>query len=221
MSGTPFFITGAACRLKVNNKTMAYATDLQYTIRVEHALPRLLGMYEAYTQEATGYYVNGSFTVIRYVNGLNKLLTTNGAGSPDGTVNSGNGIGTWGPPKGFNGASIVATAGLGGGAGLLSAATGGRNDTLNNAAKIGGRIDKSFDPSGLAGLEGFTIEVIQKSIGNSEGVFARLRNCRITGSDFRVTKRGVATQTFTFQACYADEDSFVAGSSSAGHNLIG
>lgn len=194
---SPFFIVGASCKIKVNEVVLAYATDLSYSIRVAHALPKVLGTYEANQQEPLGYSVTGSFTVIRYTRGLKSALEKHGGEAPDGVAEQGNGVGSWLQP----------------GAAKQNNATVGLTKST--------RADLSLDPGSLYNSMGFTIDVIQKSKDGMEGIIARLRNCRIISSDFRLTKRGLAMQTFTFQACYADEDSFMATESGNGQFITG
>jgi hypothetical protein len=201
----PFFVTGANAKIKVNGVTMALCTDVTYSIRVNHAAPHVLGVFEAFTQEPLTYSVSGSFTVIRYISGLKDFL----GNSPDSVSDLGNGIGTWGPEAGVK--QLVGSSGL---------------DPQTRA-------DQSMDPSKLHTPMAFDIEIQQKANGVSAikqgerlngqvatGILTLLRGCRITGSDFRLTKRGVAMQTFTFQACYADEDSFKASDSGVGQTTF-
>jgi len=94
MSGVkPFFLTGANAKIKVNGRTLAYCTNLSYSVRVEHATPTVLGMYEASSVEPIGYTVTGQFSVIRYIADV-----ANGVAgkNPNGVRNHGNGIGNWG-----------------------------------------------------------------------------------------------------------------------------
>lgn len=90
----PFFFTGARAKIKVNNKTLAYATNISYSVDVNHAAPTLLGMYEASSVEPLSYKVNGEFTIIRYVSGVPDANVINTADKE-----TGNGIGNW---KSFN-----------------------------------------------------------------------------------------------------------------------
>jgi hypothetical protein len=87
----PFFITGANCKIKLNNKTVAFATDLSYSIQIITQTPKILGLYEGSSVEPLGYSVSGSFTVIRYV----KNAASNIASVPDHVSNKGNGIGSF------------------------------------------------------------------------------------------------------------------------------
>lgn len=198
-SQVPFFITGASAKLKLNGLTLAMCTDVAYSIRVKHAAPHVLGVFEAFTQEPLTYEVSGSFTVVRYTRHLKDFLNSEGFKTPDGVDNRGNGVGSWGPSSGID---------------TIAASLGGNS--------FGGtsRADQSFDPSKLHTPLMFDIEIHQKSANGETGIIARLRNCRLTGSDFKMIKRGLALQTFTFQACYADEDSFNANASGVGQVLI-
>jgi hypothetical protein len=87
----PFFITGATAKIKVNDLNLAFCTNVSYSVTVNHATPRVLGMFEPTSVEPLSYLVTGSFSVIRYaadaVSGI-------GAGI-NGVERSGNGIGSW------------------------------------------------------------------------------------------------------------------------------
>ena len=89
----PFFLTGANAKIKVNGKTLAYCTDISYSVKVNHATPTVLGMYEPSSVEPLGYSVTGSFSVIRYVADVSNEISGK---HPVGTKNEGNGIGNWG-----------------------------------------------------------------------------------------------------------------------------
>jgi hypothetical protein len=196
MSGqTPFFITGASAKIRLNGVVLAFCTDVTYSIRVKHNQQYILGMFEPQSLDPQSYEVSGSFTIIRYARHLQSFLAKQGFPSPNGVTDSGNGVGEWGPKKG-----------------KIASSLGGNS--------FGGkaRVDQSFDPSKLHVPQGFDIEVCQTSVGGETGVIARLRNCRLTGSDFRLVKKGLAQQTFTFKAVYADEDTFSANSSGIGQN---
>lgn len=88
----PFFLTGANAKIKVNNKTVAFCTDISYSVQVMHQTPKVLGMYEGTSVEPIGYSVSGSFRVIRYV----KNAVSDVGSTPSGTKNSGNSIGEFG-----------------------------------------------------------------------------------------------------------------------------
>jgi len=231
MSGVkPFFITGANAKIRVNDKTLAFCTDLSYSVAVLTQTPKILGMYEGSSVEPLGYTVSGSFTVIRYA----KDAKANIGNAPKGTAvnDAGNGVGNWGGVWGGTVGDILARNGVG-------------ND---------GRANEALDPSKFANSTTFDIEVYQKTPnggenqgadailgraigsiidtlgggnnlfgsgpGNAIGV-AKIRNCRITQADFNLTKKGTATQRFSFVALYVDEDSFVADFSGQGQHFQG
>lgn len=89
-----FFLSGAKAKIVVNNKTLAYATDLSYSVSVNHATPTVLGMYEPTSVEPLGYMVTGQFSVVRYIADID----TNGVRNVA-QKEVGNGIGNW---KSFN-----------------------------------------------------------------------------------------------------------------------
>src|ERR1035437_8789761 len=210
MAGTkPFFISGANAKVKVNGKTLAFCTDLSYSIQVLTQTPKILGMYEGSSVEPLGYTVSGTFTVIRYA----KDAKSNIGGKPPWGIaanDAGNGIGNWG-------------AAWGGGIGDFLAANGVGND---------GRVNEDLDPSKLANGTTFDIQVYQKIKGNNRNTtqfldvqaaqglqtltgnitgnvlehsddllgVANIRNCRITQADFNISKKGAAIQRFNFVA---------------------
>ena len=226
----PFFITGANAKIRVNTLTLAYATDVQYSIRVEHAAPHVLGVFEAFSQDPLSYKVSGSFSIIRYTRGLKNYIDQTGGQSalaqfldknvskgalqgavfgnqnstslgdtPPGVSDKGDGVGAWKPNNGI--ATITGS--------IAGSTFGGPT-----------RADQSFDPSKLWAPVAFEIEICQTAAGNEVGTIARFRGCRLTGSDFKLNRRGVAVQTFTFQACYADEDTFNASASGVGQTVV-
>jgi hypothetical protein len=232
MSGIkPFFITGANAKIKVSGKTMAFCTDISYSVQVLTQTPKILGMYEGSSVEPLGYSVSGSFTIIRYAKDAKANI--GGSKHPFGVNDHGNGVGNWGGVWGNNVGDFFARNGIG-------------ND---------GRANEALDPSKFANGTTFDIEIYQKtpqqsganqgvdaivgraiqntidilgggnniagnSAGDTVGV-AKIRNCRITQADFQMTKKGAATQRFNFTALYVDEDAFVADFSGQGQQFQG
>ena len=190
----PFFLTGANAKIRVNNRTLAYCTNLSYSVQVNHATPRVLGMYESTGIEPLSYTVTGSFTVVRYM----AEATDNIEGkNPHGADEGGNGIGNWGP----DGLSKRLAAGF-------------------NTGAPDGRAYDSLNPVKLDKATGFEIYVYQKLPSGDLMSAARIREARITRADFSLGVRSAATQTFQFTAVYADEDSFLADFSGRGQNLV-
>jgi hypothetical protein len=185
----PFFLTGANAKIKVNGVTLAFATNLSYSVRVEHATPTVLGMYEPSSIEPLSYMVTGQFTVIRYVADVADKIK-----GISGVSDRGNGVGAW-----------------------------GKKGNLNNPVKrifdpTDGRAYESFDPSKLEVASRFSIEVFQKTNGETQSV-SRIRDARIVQSDFTISQKAAATQTFNFTALYLDEDSFLADFSGTGQQF--
>ena len=193
----PFFLTGANAKINVNGKTMAYCSDVSYRIEVAHAAPTLLGMYEPASLEPLSYKVSGSFSIIRYMRDVKDYMKSEGYSVPKGVSDSGNGIGS------------------------MSSTNPARRTIYGND----GKLHEAFDPSILSLAVRFEIEIYQKlprQKKSGEDVLApvaRLRDCRIVVSDFALNKRSVAIQRFSFQAIYADEDSFYADFSGFGQQF--
>lgn len=194
----PTFITGANAKVRVNDKTLAFCTDLSYSVQVLTQTPKVLGMYEGSSVEPLGYTVSGSFTVVRYAKDVKSSVQ--GGNNPQGLAgnDAGNGVGNWGGVWGNGAGDFLARSGVG-------------ND---------GRANEALDPSRFSNGVTFDIQVYQKTPTGDIGV-ANIRNVRITQADFSLTKRGAAMQRFNFVALYADEDSFVADFSGIGQQFNG
>ena len=234
MSGiTPFFLTGANAKIVLNNQTVAFATNVSYRITVRHASPRVLGRYEVEAHEPLTYDVEGSLTVIRYSRGFKSL-----GGAPADTEQKGNGIGSYGSQT---------IGGLVGSAIGLPSADGqfdGRADEAFNPSrffqskmfnieirqKIPTESHNSTTARNLANtLTGGAANVLTGLVtgaaqgttntGDTEASIILLRDCRMEVLDFKLTKRGVAEQTFTFKARYADDDTYIARKSGVGQEL--
>lgn len=189
----PFFVTGANCKLKVNGVTLAFAMDLSYSVSIPHARVRNLGSFETNSFEPLSYDVNGSFTIVRYVDNLKSKLENLGLAAPNDVSNLGNGIGSWTTLR-DNSARGILIGGLGNG--------------------VDGRADRSLNPASLQDGVTFDIEVYQRMPnGDSLGI-ARMRNVRIVSMSSSISKRSNMMQTFQFVAQFLDEDSFLADASS-------
>ncbi len=188
----PFFITGSNCKIKVNGVTLAYATNFSYSVSIPHARPKNLGSYESNSLEPLSYDVNGSFDVIRYVDGLKSKMEKLGYSVPNGVSDLGNGLGGWSP--------LV-------GKGMGSALFSNGND---------GKAHESLNPSRLQDAITFDIEIYQKLPDGKVTGVARVRSARIVAMNASLQKRGVMVQSFQFIAQYLDEDSFVADASTVG-----
>lgn len=194
----PFFLTGANAKIKLNGKTMAFVTDLTYAVEVPHAAPTLLGNYEPTSLEPLAYKVKGSFTLLRYINGVAESLRDQGFKTPSGVNDQGNGVGAWGPSGGNGITDFLARNGI------------GSND---------GQAQRALNPADFDNSVRFDIEIYQKVAGGGQCAVARLKDCRINLANFSISKKSPAMQAFSFQAIYADEDSFVTSMSGEGQQF--
>jgi hypothetical protein len=195
MSGVkPFFLTGAVAKIKLNGVTLAYCTNITYSVMVKHAESKVLGMYESTSIEPLSYSVGGGFSVIRYIA---DVKTNNGGKAVQGTSDKGNGLGYWGEESN---AGSRFFAGL-------------------NPSGADGRAYDNLNPAKLDKATGFDIEIFQKLENGKTQSVAKIRGARITKADFSLQKKSAAMQNFTFSAIYVDEDSFIADTSGLGQNL--
>jgi hypothetical protein len=132
----PFFITGANAKVRVNKKTLAFCTNVSYSVEVRHATPRVLGMYEPTSVEPLSYIVTGSFSVIRYAaDAKDKIKGAN----PNSVQSTGNGIGTWGEQSYFD-----------------KLKSGLKSPSTDN------RVQENLNPKDLSKAAGFELEIFQK-----------------------------------------------------------
>jgi hypothetical protein len=213
----------------LNNKNIAFATDVSYRVTVRHASPRVLGRYEVEAHMPLSYDVTGSLTIIRYARGLKDAL---GTSATKDASNKGSGVGSFGI-AGVNFSQL----------GLPDA-----------KGQFDGEADAALNPQRFFQSKQFDIEIRQKipnlsSNGRSlprnagevlstlveaanqslapnvtntaqdETSIVLLRDCRIEDFTFDLNKRGVAIQKLTFRARYADDDTFIARKSGVGQEL--
>lgn len=66
----PSFVTGASAKIKMlvgtSYKTLAYAQDVSYNVTVTTIPIETMGRYEVVSNEPVAYFVDGSFSVVRY-----------------------------------------------------------------------------------------------------------------------------------------------------------
>ena len=238
MTTSPFFLTGDKAKVVINGRLHALVTDIAYNISVKHANPHVLGMYEAMELQPLSYNVTGSFTIIRYIagaydhshaafeanakgNGIgewrlkgNKGMLADAIGAPVGdTASDGRAHEAFNPRRMHQSMmfdiEIQQNSGHDADGEVIGARFGARHDT---------RIPQTIDqPDGRASV-GFKRDINKNP---AEGcVAARIRDCRIVGTDFKLSKKNVAMQTYSFQARYVDEDSFNADFSGVGQQYI-
>lgn len=108
MAQKPNFVVGARAKISIDGKTLAFATNVNYTVDVTHVPVEVLGAYEVISYEPVGYRVSGTLTVVRY----SKNTTLSGV---PGAVEAGNSpfahVGTSaaeaGVPAAFNPAQLL------------------------------------------------------------------------------------------------------------------
>jgi len=74
----PGFITGASAKIKLDGKTLAYATDVSYNVDTLTVPVECMGRYEVLSNEPIAYGCNGTFSVIRYTDQA-KIASIDGA----------------------------------------------------------------------------------------------------------------------------------------------
>lgn len=243
MTIKPFFITGATAKIRLNGKTLAFCTDVAYTIQILHQTPKILGMYEGSSVEPLGYSVNGSFTVIRYAKGAGEAVGS----KPNGVAlnDAGNGVGNWGGQWGSTTGDFLAANGIGNDGRAHEALNPGKftsgttfdieiyqkfitnaQDAAADAAAAQAVFGNNANQNFLNQITAFAKKTGDVLSGGTGGGYqndaigvAKIRNARITQADFRLSKKGVAVQTFSFAALYVDEDAFVADFSGKGQHF--
>lgn len=208
-----FFLVGANAKIILNNKSVAYATDVSFSVKVRHASPRVLGRFEVETIQPLTYDVEGSLTIIRYGRGLKAFHEATGSVAPSNVSNQGNSIGSFGR-QGLN----LGQLGL-----------------PDSSGQFDGRADDAFNPAKFFQSQMFNIEIRQKlksssidrirhvqlgkKIGDEETTVIMLRDCRLLDMQFKLNKKSVAVQVYTFKARYMDDDTFIARKSGVGQEL--
>jgi hypothetical protein len=217
MSGmSPFFITGSNAKIKINGVTMAFITDLNVDVSIQHQQAKVCGLIEADTLEPVGYSIQGSFTLIRYLEGNVRQFNKQHKGSPNGANNLGNGIGSMIPDN-------LATQLTGFGVGNLPGALDPSKITQSTGfdIEVYQKVPRTFSDSTSRVLANRVSRFITGDVQGSadlSGVL-RVRDCHITGVRTNLNKKNVMTQTFSFVANYIDEDSYVSSSSDNGQRI--
>jgi hypothetical protein len=193
---TPFFLSGGNARILVNNKTVAYATNVTYRVSVKNAIPRVLGRAEVETIQPLTYDVTGSLSIIQYGRGLQSYF---GSQAPKDVSDRGNAMGSYGLSS-------------------IGGVVGGALGLPNSSGQFDGSPNEAFDPSRFFQSKMFNIEVRQK-IPNSETTAVLLRDCRFEDLSFQLDRRGVATIQLTFRARYADSSDLIARKSGVGQEF--
>jgi len=205
----PFFLTGANAKIRVNGRTLAYCSDLSYSVVVNHVAPQVLGMYEGSSIEPLSYSVSGSFTVIRYIA---DVASSNTGGKPNGVQNAGNGIGNWGT-------NDISFNNLSDGRAYENLKPSKLHTATSFDIDVFQKVSNAVISQTTGGVAPPVPEVTTNTYINTQVAVAKIRNVRITKADFSISKKAPALQTFNFTALYVDEDSFLADFSGNGQQF--
>lgn len=69
MAKKPGLITGANAKIKIGDKTMAYATNVSYNVNIATIAIEVMSRPEVVDNVPIAYNVSGSFSIIRYASG--------------------------------------------------------------------------------------------------------------------------------------------------------
>lgn len=79
MAMKPAYITGASAKVKIAGVTLAYCTDVSYSVSVQTIPIESMGKFEVHSNEPVSYSVDGSFSIIRYTKKAKELAGGNAA----------------------------------------------------------------------------------------------------------------------------------------------
>lgn len=179
---TTSLITGSNAKIKINGITLAYATDIQYSMSVQTIPVETMGRYEVLANEPIATIVAGSFAVVRYTSSAK-------GGGISGAAANGNGVGEWGDRAGGEGA-------------LVQNVNGGMSTHMNPGDLL---------TATTVDIELYRKSINDPSVkdGGTE-LFKRIKYCRLTQMAGSVNKRGILMEQFSFVAELIDDDSFTA-----------
>lgn len=178
---TTSLITGSNAKIKINGVTLAYATDIQYSLSVQTVPVETMGRYEVLANEPIATIVTGSFAVVRYTKAAKN-------GGISGAAANGNGVGEWGDRTGGEGA-------------LVQNSNGGMSPQVNPGDLL---------TSQTVDIELYRKSVNDPTAAQGVELFKRIQDARLTQMAGSVNKRGILMEQFSFVAELIDDDSFKA-----------
>jgi hypothetical protein len=177
----PGLITGSNAKIVFGGKTLAYATDIQYSVDTAVIPVEVMGHFEVIANEPIAITVNGSFTVVRYAKGAAIASTATASATLPGAAASGNGIGA-----------------LGG-----STAAINQRDAFNPAGILAtSTVDIAIFQKSLGGADGATA---------TSTPVVKIIDCRLTRMSGSVNKRGVLTEAYAFVGRLMQDDDHTVG----------
>jgi hypothetical protein len=105
MATKPTFMVGARAKIKIDTKTIAFATEVSYNVEVQHIPIQVLGAYEVIAYEPVGYKVSGSLKVIRYTANANETKSPGTAVEGNSVFKMGDAAA--GAPAAFNPGNLI------------------------------------------------------------------------------------------------------------------
>ena len=90
-----------------------------------------------------------------------------------------------------------------------AASNGNSVEQWHNAPGSGGTTGDGFDPARIIASETFDLEIFQKLASGGTESIGKLRDCRFTRKGGGISKRGVLTEVFSFNAILMDNDADV------------
>jgi len=180
-------ITGANAKIQVADTTLAYASDVSYTLNIDHIPVEVMNKYEVVSNEPVSMTLSGSFSVVRYSKAATievPLLDDNG-----------NPVS---PPK-------TTTK-------YVPGESNSPNEWTHDKSKL-----KPFSPGDLLASKTFDITITQRYVdanGKEQDVnFLKFKDCRITGRSTSLNKRSVMVERFDFIGETMDDDKITSAGS--------
>ena len=176
-------VTGSNAKIKVNGKTLAYATDFQYSVQIDTIPVETMGRYEVLANEPIATSVRGSFSVVRYT----ALAKTSGVYLQN-EAGQGNGVGKVGIDSHFNPAAILQSTTVD-----IELYQKGVNDPEQSEV-TGADNSKTIIPA-------------------NQLLVKKIHDARLTSMGGSINKRGIFVEQFTFVAEQLSDDSFTSAPS--------
>lgn len=190
---TPGMITGANAKITITDPTsaegksitLAYASDVNYDLRIDHIPVEVMNKYEVVSNEPVSMALSGSFTVVRYIEKAVLAKTSVKQGdkdidvpallTPGGDASAkSNSVNLWGIGKPFSPGDLLGSS--------------------------------TFDIS--------IYQRYVKADGQEDStLFLKFKNCRITSRSTSLNKRSVMSERFDFVGETMDDDAITSGSS--------
>lgn len=191
----PGMITGATAKIEVGGSTLAYASDVSYTLTIDHIPVEVMNKYESISHEPIGMRLSGSFSIVRYsLKGVAPGVPILNANKEDtGEKTKEFAPGQSNSPRFWKNSATDTEAG-----------------TMN-----------AFSPKDILTSKTFDITIFQRYVmgdGKTQDTkpFLKFLDCKITARSTSLDKRSVMSERFDFVGILMQDDNMdsVAGSHS-------